>query len=229
MLKRIQRRIGWELAFGPLRQQVIERFHQLWYYEPDSWRRNTWFGFPIQQSPLDLQLYQELVAQVRPRRIVQTGINEGGSLLYFAHLLDLLGDPEALVVGVDLRLTPRAKALRHPRIRVLEGSSTAPETLAEVKRLLGEAGPVFVSLDSDHSQAHVREELRLYAPLVTLGSWCVVEDTNVNGHPVLPGHGPGPLEAVQDFLSGNDDFTDEDIWRRNLLSHHAGGWLRRHR
>lgn len=185
-------------------------------------------GFPIQQSPLDMQVYQEIVARVKPKCIVQTGINEGGSLLYFAHLLDAIGDPAAKVIGIDIKLTPKARELAHPRITKLEGSSTDPGILAEVRALVGEAAPVLVSLDSDHSQRHVLQEMRLYRDFVTLGSYMVVEDTNVNGHPVLPSFGPGPSEAVDAYLAERHDFVREDeVWSRNMMSFHQGGWLRR--
>jgi cephalosporin hydroxylase len=212
-----------------LRRPVGHAFHWLWYHSDNTWKVNQWMGFPIQQSPLDLQVYQEIVARVRPQRIVQTGINEGGSLLYFAHLLDALGmPPDVLVIGIDIRLTPKARDLVHPRIRMLEGSSTDPAIVAEVRKLVGHAAPVLVSLDSDHSRDHVLQEMRAYGGLVTMGSYMVVEDTNVNGHPVFPSFGPGPHEAVEDYLRQRHDFVrDDSLWTRNMMSLHQGGWLKR--
>ena len=216
------------LSFAPLQRLTIRAFHTLWYNAETTWKRNTFAGHRILQCPLDLQLYQEVICRVRPDFIVQTGVAGGGSLLYFATLFDLLEAPEsAVVIGVDTALTEEARRLRHRRVRMIEGNSVDSTTLKAV-RALAPLDSGFVSLDSSHATAHVAAELLAYRDFVRVGSFLVVEDTNINGHPVAPGCGEDPLRAVAAFLKSDDRFvSDDELWRRNLFSFHQGGWLRR--
>jgi cephalosporin hydroxylase len=143
-------------------------------------------------------------------------------------MLDLIGaPPSAVVVGIDIGLSEQARKLTHPRIRLFEGSSTDPALVNQIKRILP-GGDGIVVLDSDHTRQHVLAELNIYQDLVTIGSYIVVEDTNINGHPVYRSFGPGAFEAVTDFLKENRAFgRDDALWKRNQVSFHQRGWLKR--
>ena len=216
-------------------EDIVDEFHRLAYNaakEGRSWGGAMWMGIKIWKYPTDLQLYQELIWELKPRLIIETGTAFGGSALYFAHLLDALGSGK--VVSIDLEPVKNSYP-RHPRIAYIGGkSSTAPETLLEVRAwvygladvLIGR--PTLIILDSDHAKDHVLDELNIYAGLVPPGSWLVVEDTNVNGHPVYPEHGPGPQEALDEWLPKHPDFkADERKATKFLWSMHT--WLRRQR
>jgi cephalosporin hydroxylase len=207
---------------------VARRFHAAYYATPTTWEHTNYFGHRIYQYPGDMWLYQEIIVREQPAYIIQTGVAQGGSLLYFAHMLDLLGAaPEALVVGIDIHLSAQARQMTHPRIRLIAGDSIDPLTVEQVAAFLP-PGEGMVSLDSAHTYEHVLREIELYQQFVRVGSYLVVEDTNLNGHPVWKAYGAGPYEAVQRFLSTNEQFIrDDEIWRRNLFSFHQYGWLRR--
>ena len=183
---------------------LARHFNRAYYYGAE--RRifgRSWLGHTTLKYPTDLWAYQELLAEVRPGAVLETGTYRGGSALFLATVLDALGAGE--VVSVD---TMRMAGLpEHPRIAYLTGSSIDPEIVDRVRAEIGAARPVVVILDADHHRDHVLGELRAYADLVDPGSYMVVEDTNVNGHPILPGYGPGPGEAVTQFLSEREDFV----------------------
>ena len=201
---------------------ISEQFHEL-YYESRVWQNTFWVGVATQKCPLDLWIYQELLHEVRPRYIIETGTAAGGSALFLASVCDLLGTGE--IITVDVEDNPARP--EHARIEYLKGSSVAAETVRAIKERVGEAGPVLAILDSDHSQQHVSRELRIYGPMVTQGSYLIVEDTNVNGHPAYQSHGPGPMEAVESFLHETPEFTPDREREKFFLTFNPKGYLRK--
>ena len=212
-----------------------------------------WLGRPIIQYPQDIVALQELVWSVRPDLIIETGIAHGGSLVFSASMLLLLDacdalaanrvfDPRAarrmvLGVDVDIRAHNRAAIEAHPlasRIRMIEGSSTAPEIVARVRETARAYERVLVCLDSNHTHDHVLAELEAYAPLATNGSYCVVFDTMIedlpkNMYPDRPwGPGNNPKTAVRKFLETHREFEiDRSIHEKLMITVAPEGYLRR--
>jgi cephalosporin hydroxylase len=202
---------------------VVADFHRLYYdAREQTWWQTYWLGTPASKCPLDLWVYQEILAETRPDLIVETGTHMGGSALFFASMCDILG--QGRVVTIDI---VEAERPAHDRIRYMHGSSIDPAIVDEVRTTAVGVSRVMVVLDSDHEAGHVLAELRAYAPLVTPGCYLIVEDTSVNGHPVLPEHGPGPAEAVEAFLAEDERFQVDRERETFLLTFNPGGYLRR--
>jgi cephalosporin hydroxylase len=200
---------------------IREKFHLL-SFNSGAVQQTYWLGVPLQKSPLDCWIYQEIITDIRPDLIVETGTDLGGSALFFASICDLVGHGQ--VVSIDVRTPPR---IAHDRIRFIQGDSTSEDVLDQVRTATLQSTRTMVVLDSDHSKSHVRRELDRYREFVTVGSYLVVEDTNVNGHPVLPEHGPGPFEAVQEFLPEHSEFEVDRSREKFLLTYFPGGYLKR--
>jgi cephalosporin hydroxylase len=205
-------------------RRIVRRFHRLFYESGTrTWSNTRWLGVPAQKCPFDLWVYQELLHELRPAVIVECGTADGGSALFLASICDLLGKGE--IVSIDIRELAGRPA--HDRITYLTGSSTAPEIVQAVRERLQGHSPVLVLLDSNHERDHVLAELRLYGPLVTPGSYVVVEDSNVNGNPVLPEFGPGPGEAIDAFLAESNEFEIDESREKYFLTFNPRGYLRK--
>jgi cephalosporin hydroxylase len=184
----------------------------------------TWLGQPIWQNVLDLWTIQETIAEVRPVLLIECGTYHGGSSLFYANLFDLMGKGEVITIDVA-----RLHNLSHPRVTYLIGSSTSKQIVSEVRRRVGSCkGPVMVILDSDHSKDHVRREIECYAPLVTPGSYCLVQDGVIDTLSIFRQGRPGPLPAIEEYLQSTNEFElDAERTQRFLITHHPKGWLRR--
>ena len=204
-----------------LDRRAISRAHDV-FYESDAWTKATWLGAQALKNPLDLWVYQEILHETRPELIVETGTYRGGSALFLASICDLLGVGE--IVSIDIEPL-REDYPEHPRITYVGGrSSTDPEVVAEVSAR-ADGCPTLVVLDSDHSQAHVEAELAAYAPIVPVGCYVIVEDSNIGQ--IRQDLLPGPLEAIEAFLTRNDDFVVDRGREKFLITFNPRGYLRR--
>lgn len=202
----------------------------------------TWMGRPIIQLPEDIVRMQEVIYRVRPDVVVETGVAHGGSLMFYASLFRAMG--HGRVIGVDLEIRPHnRKAIESHElfdlIDLVEGDSTAPEVVEQVQKLVGPNDRVLVSLDSNHSKAHVLAELHAYSHLVAVGSYIVAADGimgDVVGAPrsAADWSWNNPREAARDFVRGNDAFVLDPptpVFNEGVvtdsLTYWPGGWLRR--
>jgi cephalosporin hydroxylase len=221
------RPLGGSRPLTEAEQATVDAFHQLIYQRaPDGAQSGLnfhWLGYLSTKHPCDLIVYQEIVTETRPELIVESGTRFGGTSLFLACLLDILGG-RGRVLTIDVKRAPRLPA--HPRIEYITGSSLDPETIATVRRA-ADGKRTMVILDSLHSEDHVGAELRAYGDIVTEDCYLIVEDSNVNGHPVLPDFGPGPMEAVDGFLAATDEFVIDRDRERFLISLNPRGYLRR--
>lgn len=198
----------------------------------------SWMGRPIIAFPQDMVAMQEIIWEIKPDLIIETGVAHGGSIVYYASLLELIGG-EGLVVGIDIDIRKHNRDLieAHPmmkRIKLLEGSSISKEIVDEVKEIAATKKKILVCLDSNHTHEHVLEELKLYAPLTSIGSYCVVFDTVVEDFPKdwkwnRPwGKGNNPKTAVFEYLKTNDNFEiNKSIDHKLLISVAFDGYLKR--
>lgn len=203
-------------------RSITEQFHEQ-YYESGIWRDTFWLGVKTFKCPLDLWIYQEILFELRPRYVIETGTAAGGSALFLASVCDLLGSGEVITIDIE----EQANRPAHPRIKYLRGSSVDEKLVCQIKDIVKDAGPVMAVLDSDHGSEHVLDELRIYGEMVTEESYLIVEDTNVNGHPVFQLHGPGPWEAVEQFLRETDCFVADSEREKFFVTFNPKGYLRK--
>jgi cephalosporin hydroxylase len=199
----------------------------------------SWMGRPIIQFPQDMIALQEVIWQVKPDLIIETGIAHGGSLVFSASMLELLGNQGAVLgIDIDIRAHNLTAISQHPmskRINMIQGSSISPAVIEQVYEYAENKETVLVMLDSNHSHNHVMAELNAYAHLVSKGSYCIVYDTGIEDMPAdydwqgRPwGKGNNPKTAVWEFLKGNDYFEiDKNIQDKLLITVAPDGYLKR--
>ena len=198
--------------------------------------QNSWMGEPLLNLPQDMFALQEIIYKTKPDYIIETGVAWGGSLLFSASMLELMGGKK--VIGIDIYIPKNlrsrlAKNTRlFSRIKLVTGSSTDCDTIQQVKKIIGKSRKIMVILDSFHTHDHVLEELKSYAPFVGKGFYIICGDTIVEtfpaqGHRPRPwGPGNNPATALKEFLKTNKRFlVDRDIDAKLLFTCHPGGYI----
>lgn len=199
----------------------------------------SWMGVPIIQMPADVMATQEVIWNSKPDIIIETGVARGGSVIFMAAMLQLIGKGQVIGVDIDIRAHNRDSIETHPlshRVALIEGPSTAPETLAKVRAQIPAGASVMVVLDSDHSRDHVLDELRAYGPLVTQGQYLVVADTLLGRWDMSQTAskrsktwrpGDDPYAALTAYLEETTRFEADEVLNGKLvLSSSPRGYLR---
>src|SRR5258708_6960908 len=180
---------------------AAKHYFHLWYYNTSVWERVTWMGVQTYKSPMDMWNYQEILVSLQPAVIIEFGTWHGGSALFFSSVMQQIGKP-FVVVSVDIdgsRISEKTKS--DPNIRLLTLSSVCEQVSLTIQDLRHDfPGAAFVILDSDHTKEHVLAEMTGLRNLLVAGDYLIVEDSNINGHPVLKSFGPGPYEAIAEYF-----------------------------
>jgi len=205
-----------------------DAFHIVFYHN-GVWKRDTkWFGHSILKNPMDVMVFQEIISETKPDVIIETGTFKGGGTLFLAHMLDLnkWGDVFSIENNGHDNLP------YHSRITYLKGSSTSDEIMNKVKDEVKGSKSTMVVLDSAHDKDHVLKEMELYSPLVTVGNYLIVDDTNINNPPIptldgKPIFKEGPHEAVIEFINAHKEFKIDRDREKFMFTFNPDGYLRR--
>lgn len=219
-------------------EEGFELLTQLWV--KSSWQqrisyRLTWLGIPIIQLPEDILMMQELIYKIRPDVIIETGTAHGGSAIFYASILELLGKGHVISVDIEIRHYNRLAIQSHPlsnRITLIEGSSVDDEVQNQLRKLVRPQDTVLVVLDSNHTYAHVLAEMELYSPFVTPGSYMVVFDGIMEALTDAPGGSvlwetDSPARAIDEFLNNHTEFTVDPYYNRLGATYCPNGFLKR--
>jgi cephalosporin hydroxylase len=213
--------------------KLIDDFHNL-VYDSQDWDRMKWLGVHAEQNPNDVWSCQQIFFETKPDFVVEAGTNHGGGALVWATLLSVINrDAKVLTIDIaDKHQAARQVPLFQEKVEFFLGSSTSEQVFKAIRARVQDK-KVVVILDSNHTKDHVLAEMRLYGDLVSVGSYMLVQDTNINGHPAFPSYGPGPWEAVEAFMAAGGRSQGGAVFEidrsRELLffTMHPKGYLKR--
>ena len=211
--------------------RISDSYHK--YYEGAKlWKKNSWLGEPCWKLPMDAFVIQELIFNLKPDFVIETGTGHGGSALFYASIMELIGHGEVITCDIEMKHKLDEHPLRNitERISFFEGSSTDTWILKQIKELVGETRKNIVILDSWHTCEHVLVEMGAYEAFVGEGYYMIVEDTHAGkiAHPILWEYdNDGPYEAVKFFLEENKDFVTDYDCEKHIMTFNPSGYLRR--
>ncbi len=209
-----------------MRQQRVSDPYHIYFEENRLWENITWFGVPMWKLPNDIIIIQEIIFETKPEAIIETGTGYGGSALFYASILKLIGRGKVLTVDV------RDDFKKYKDLNLVDyvlpfiGSSTDASIVRRIKELT-DGRSTMVILDSFHSERHVFDELILYANLVSVGNYLIVEDTHMNGNPVPWEYDEGPMGAVKKFLKNDKRFEIDKSREKLIMTFNPNGFLKR--
>ena len=210
---------------------MIGEDYHLWFEQNRIWEKCRWLGMPAWKLPNDILILQEIIFDTQPDLIIETGTAHGGSALFYASILELLGHGNVITVEKnpqkrDLPLVTNIRRIIYDRIHFVDGDSIDDKTFKRIA-FLAMSKKVMVILDSDHRKEHVLNEMELYGKLVSKDCYMVVEDTHSNGHPIPWEYGDGPWEAVEEYLKTHDEFVVDETREKFGMSFNINGHLLR--
>jgi cephalosporin hydroxylase len=211
-----------------LEERLVSDFTRL-YHARNIHYRTTWLGISTLENPCDMWAIQEIIAATKPEFVIETGTYRGGGALFFASILSLVGEGGKVItvdIGPYCEDAARRKLFQE-RVEFILGSSVSSEVIDRIAARIKGSSRVMVTLDSDHHKDHVLKELRLYSKFVSVGCYLIVQDTSHNGHPLATDYGPGPMEALEQFLKEDKDFEPDRDPEKFLLTFHPKGYLKR--
>ncbi len=199
-------------------KQIIDQFFNL-YISKGLGQKTSWCGVPIQKSPFDAWVLQEIIADKKPDVIIECGSASGGSALFMAMVMDRI--EKGKILSIELRQEMSVPNNDHPRITYFTGSTTDEKILSDIKSYISPTDAVMVILDSNHHYEHVYKELQMYSDLVSKGNYLIIEDTFWQSDEDLK----GPGDARDRFLSENDSFIIDKEREHFLMTYNTGGYL----